>query len=105
MDVVVAGVPGHGRTSDERVPRAWIVLSEAGAAIRSSHGETEVFSRLEKWSQSQLSRYKWLRGGMEIIDEIPKTPTGKTLRRVVVDEYVRRTAVANSLGEATKAKL
>lgn len=102
----VAGVPGQGRVADEKVPRAWVVLSEAGEVLRSARGEAEVFSRLEKWSQSQLSRYKWLKGGMEIINEIPKSPTGKTLRRIVVDEYVRRTGAANSKGEGTvKAKL
>lgn len=36
-DVSVAGVSGR-RTSDERVPRAWILLSPAGAAL----GETVV---------------------------------------------------------------
>ncbi|KAI5821633.1 acetyl-CoA synthetase-like protein, partial [Schizophyllum commune Tattone D] len=30
LDVAVAGVRGHGRTSDERVPRAWVVLGGVG---------------------------------------------------------------------------
>ncbi|KAG1855928.1 hypothetical protein F4604DRAFT_1590599 [Suillus subluteus] len=81
-DVSVAGVSG-GRTSDERIPRAWIVLSSAGAAL----GEKEVVTRLDVWVQERLSRYKWLRGGIGIVETIPKSPTGKVLRRVLVERY------------------
>ncbi|KAG2033462.1 hypothetical protein BDR03DRAFT_1002101 [Suillus americanus] len=81
-DVSVAGVSG-GRTSDERIPRAWIVLSPAGTAL----GEKEVVIRLNAWVQERLSRYKWLRGGIGIVETIPKLPTGKVLRRVLVEEY------------------
>ncbi|KAG1732415.1 uncharacterized protein EDB91DRAFT_1302477 [Suillus paluster] len=81
-DVTVAGVSG-GRTSDERIPRAWIVLSPAGVAL----GKKEVIARLHTWVQGRLSRYKWLRGGIKIVETIPKTPTGKVLRRVLVEEH------------------
>ncbi|KAG2066899.1 acetyl-CoA synthetase-like protein [Suillus decipiens] len=84
IDVCVAGVSG-GRTSDEHVPRAWIVLSPAGVAL----GEKEVVARLDAWVQERLSRYKWLRGGIACLETIPKSPTGKVLRRVLVDEYAR----------------
>jgi acyl-CoA synthetase (AMP-forming)/AMP-acid ligase II len=84
IDVSVAGVSG-GRTSDERVPRAWIVLSPAGVTL----GEREVMIRLHAWVQEQLSRFKWLRGGIACVEKLPKSPTGKVLRRVLVDEYAR----------------
>ncbi|KIK41940.1 hypothetical protein CY34DRAFT_12725 [Suillus luteus UH-Slu-Lm8-n1] len=84
IDASVAGVSG-GRTSDERVPRAWIVLSQAGVML----GEKEVTARLDAWVQERLSRYKWLRGGIACVESIPKSPTGKVLRRVLVDEYAR----------------
>ncbi|KAG1818632.1 uncharacterized protein BJ212DRAFT_1346462 [Suillus subaureus] len=83
-DVSVAGVSG-GRTSDERVPRAWIVLSPTGAAL----GEKVVVARLDSWVQERLSRYKWLRGGIGRVEMIPKSPTGKVLRRMLVEEYER----------------
>ncbi|KAG1732677.1 uncharacterized protein EDB91DRAFT_1084707 [Suillus paluster] len=83
-DVSVAGVSG-GRTSDERIPRAWVVLSSAGAAL----GEKEVVARLNGWVKERLSRHKWLRGGIGIVETIPKSPTGKVLRRVLVEEYER----------------
>lgn len=64
-DVAVAGVPG-GRTSDEKVPRAWVVLSEEGRR----RGEREVARALGAWIQKNLSKYKWLRGGIEVVDEV-----------------------------------
>jgi len=82
IDVTVAGVSG-GRTSDEKVPRAWIVLSSAGKKL----GASAVIKELESWHQKNLSKYKWLRGGIEVVEEIPKSPTGKVLRRVLQDKY------------------
>jgi len=82
IDVSVAGVSG-GRTSDEKVPRAWVVLSEEGRR----RGEAETIQALIAWTQGNLTKYKWLRGGIEVVDEIPKTATGKVLRRVLQDKY------------------
>ena len=65
IDVSVAGVSG-GRTADERVPRAWVVLSPKGKAL----GATEVIARLDAWIRETLSQYKWLRGGIGIVDEV-----------------------------------
>ncbi|KAG6852118.1 hypothetical protein C0991_002977, partial [Blastosporella zonata] len=87
-DVTVAGVSGHGRTSDEKVPRAWIVLNEDGKKL----GAASTIKVLESWHQEQLSKYKWLRGGIEIVKEIPKSPTGKVLRRVLQDKYEKDAA-------------
>lgn len=64
----VGGVSG-GRTSDEKVPRAWVVLSEAGRR----RGEREVIRVLDDWVKENLSKYKHLRGGIEIIDEVSTT--------------------------------
>ncbi|KAG1769120.1 hypothetical protein EV702DRAFT_705790 [Suillus placidus] len=84
IDVSVAGVSG-GRTWDERIPRAWVVLSHAGASL----GEKEVVAQLDAWVQERLSRYKWLRGGIGIVESIPKSPTGKVLKRVLVEQFDR----------------
>jgi acyl-CoA synthetase (AMP-forming)/AMP-acid ligase II len=65
VDVTVAGVSG-GRTSDEKVPRAWVVLSDAGKKI----GAEKVIEELEAWHQENLSKYKWLRGGIEVVNQV-----------------------------------
>jgi acyl-CoA synthetase (AMP-forming)/AMP-acid ligase II len=64
-DVAVAGVRG-GRTSDEKVPRAWIVLGNAGKKV----GAEKTKEILESWHRENLSKYKWLRGGLEVVDEV-----------------------------------
>ena len=64
-DVVVAGVSG-GRTSDEKVPRAWIVLSQAGKR----KGGAAAIKALEAWCRQNLAKQKWLRGGFEIVNEV-----------------------------------
>ena len=64
-DVTVAGVSG-GRTLDEKVPRAWIVLNSAGK----KRGERKVIKELESWHKKNLSKYKWLRGGIEVVEEV-----------------------------------
>ena len=68
-DVAVAGVllPG-ARTSDEMSPRAWIVLSAQGCQLR----DEEVRDKLEQWVKTNLSKYKWLRGGIQFVSEVRK---------------------------------
>ncbi|KAL1745067.1 hypothetical protein HDZ31DRAFT_37219 [Schizophyllum fasciatum] len=89
VDVAVAGVSGHGRTSDERVPRAWVVLSGIGLDRPggASQDEPTILEAIDAWTKAQLSRHKWLRGGIQSVGEIPKNPTGKVLRRVLVERY------------------
>lgn len=92
-DAAVAGVPG-GRTEDEKVPRAWVVLSDAGRQL----GESKVREKLNAWAEKELSRYKWLKGGIAVVDSIPKSPTGKVLRRLLQESHAKEQ-------KATKAKL
>lgn len=67
-DVAVAGVStSHSsRTKDELVPRAWVVPSLAGRSL----GERELTRRVENAVKEGMSKYKWLRGGVEIVDEV-----------------------------------
>ena len=64
-DVVVAGVKG-GRLPTDLVPRAWVVLSNAGKA----QGTDAVLAALNQWVQTRLSKHKWLRGGFQVVDEV-----------------------------------
>ncbi|KAF9261192.1 acetyl-CoA synthetase-like protein [Marasmius fiardii PR-910] len=82
-DAVVSSSTESRKELGEKVPRAWVVLSEAGKR----RGAEGVLEELDRWHRESLSRYKWLRGGIGIVRAIPKNPTGKTLRRVLVDEY------------------
>ncbi|XP_076442306.1 uncharacterized protein LOC143281165 isoform X2 [Babylonia areolata] len=71
QDVGVIGVP-----SEEvgELPRAYVVLKPNIAAT-----ETDIVSFVEQ----NVSPAKRLRGGVEFLDEIPKSPSGKILRRLL----------------------
>lgn len=64
-DVAVAGVSG-GRIPGEKVPRAWVVLSDSGKML----GGDATIRELEAWHHEHLSRYKWLSGGVEVVNEV-----------------------------------
>jgi acyl-CoA synthetase (AMP-forming)/AMP-acid ligase II len=64
-DVCVGGV-SEGRISDEKNPRAWIVLSGEGKRL----GDAETIRLLDEWTKNNLSSYKWVRAGFEVVDEV-----------------------------------
>lgn len=41
---------------------------------------------IQKYIEKEKSRHKWLKGGVEFIDVIPKSPSGKILRRLLRDK-------------------
>lgn len=91
VDVTVAGVSG-GRTADERVPRAWIVLSSGGKAL----GASEVVVRLDAWVRETLSRYKWLRGGIGIVNQVCHYFASSDLENLVAQlRWIRRCRYLN----------
>ncbi|KAF1813216.1 4-coumarate-CoA ligase 2 [Eremomyces bilateralis CBS 781.70] len=84
-DACVAGVD-NGRGDGSLFPRAWVVVTEEGTR----QGEEAVLRKLHEWVNGKLSRHKHLDGGIEIVDLIPRTPSGKTLRRQMRDQYHER---------------
>lgn len=46
----------------------------------SSSGEVSE-DLIRRWVQQRLARYKWLTGGVRFVDKIPKTPSGKMLKK------------------------
>ncbi|ORY86967.1 4-coumarate-CoA ligase-like protein [Protomyces lactucae-debilis] len=84
-DVCVVGVPFE----DTEAPRAYVVKSSP------SLSEQDVKTFVE----GKAARYKWLRGGVIFIDAIPKSASGKILRREL------RTKAQQEILAAQKAKL
>ena len=80
---------GHERVSDAcvvgvydgeqatEVPRAYIVASES--SVNKEVLEKEIID----WLNARVAKHKMLRGGVRFVDEIPKTASGKILRRVL----------------------
>ncbi|KAI1114196.1 hypothetical protein F5Y14DRAFT_451375 [Nemania sp. NC0429] len=72
---------------DERageVPKAFVVKSASAAA--SGRPDAEVARDIAAHVEAHKARYKWLKGGVEFIDAIPKSPSGKILRRLLRDK-------------------
>jgi hypothetical protein len=83
IDVAVAGVKGE-RLSSELVPRAWVVLSNIGK----EKGLEAALAALDEWARSRLSKHKWLRGGLQAVDEVSDLYFGKSMN-LSIDVYVR----------------
>ena len=74
-DVAVVGV--YNKDQATEVPRAYIV-PKPGVS-----GNKETAEEIVTWIQSKVANHKRLRGGVRFVDEIPKSPSGKILRRVL----------------------
>lgn len=70
-DCAVIGVPHEG----DEAPRAYIVRSP------SDEGKALSAESLWTWMETRVARFKLLRGGVVFVDAIPKSPSGKLLRR------------------------
>ncbi|KAF4555244.1 AMP-binding enzyme-like protein 3 [Elsinoe fawcettii] len=80
-DVAVIQVPDD-RSGE--VPKAFVVRSEG---VRPRH---EVANEILAWVADHKAPYKRLRGGIEFVACIPKSPSGKILRRVLRDRNLAR---------------
>ncbi|WKX93378.1 hypothetical protein Q1695_010991 [Nippostrongylus brasiliensis] len=73
-DAAVIGVPDE-KTGEK--PRAYVV------AANSQLTEGQV----QRFIEEKVSSYKHLTGGVAFVTEIPKSPSGKILRRVLREQY------------------
>ncbi|KAK1585008.1 AMP-binding enzyme [Colletotrichum navitas] len=67
QDAAVIGVDGEGT----ELPRAYVVADKTQISAE----------EIQKWVADQVASYKKLRGGVVFIDAIPKSPSGKILRK------------------------
>ena len=77
-DVAVMGI--YDATQATEIPRAYIVPAQGVG--RGKETEEEV----AKWLAARVAGHKRLRGGVRFVDEIPKTASGKILRRVLKEK-------------------
>jgi acyl-CoA synthetase (AMP-forming)/AMP-acid ligase II len=65
------------------VPKAFVVKS---SSIGIEDNDRMVAKEIAKHVQDHKARHKWLKGGIEFINVIPKSPSGKILRRLLRDK-------------------
>ncbi|GAA6002384.1 hypothetical protein JCM10207_001092 [Rhodosporidiobolus poonsookiae] len=77
-DCAVIGVWSDNEATE--YPRGYIVLSAEGKR------ERDPSAAIHRWTEGKLAKYKQLRGGIKLVDSVPKSPSGKILRRILRDE-------------------
>jgi len=90
-DVAVVGVYEEEQATE--VPRAYIVPAPG------VEGGKETEAEIASWLAGRVASHKRLRGGIRFIDEVPKSASGKILRRVLKER------VKEEKGRGVRAKL
>ena len=79
-DCVVISVPSD---REGEVPKAFVVKSPN---VGLEDSDAVVRREISKHVETHKARHKWLKGGVEFIDVVPKSPSGKILRRLMRDK-------------------
>ena len=74
-DVAVVGI--YNKDQATEVPRAYIVPAPG------VEGSPKSAQEIMQWLQAKVASHKRLRGGVRFVDEIPKSASGKILRRLL----------------------
>ncbi|EJD03682.1 phenylacetyl-CoA ligase [Fomitiporia mediterranea MF3/22] len=84
-DACVVGIPDD---YSGEVPLAFVMLETRAAerAKRSNAEAEKIKQSIMKHVSDAKVQYKWLKGGIEFVDVIPKNPSGKLLRRLMRDK-------------------
>lgn len=95
QDAAVVGI--YDQSEATELPVAFIVAGD------NHKGSAEELSReVRQWVDSKVANHKKLRGGVRVRDAIPKSPSGKILRRLLRDELAEE---AKSRSGSLMAKL
>ncbi|MCJ1333179.1 hypothetical protein MMC10_009873 [Thelotrema lepadinum] len=84
-DAAVIGVPYR----EDEAPRAYVMLN-AGASASAED--------IQSFVQERVSKHKYLVGGVRFVDQIPKNPSGKILRKILREKAAQE-------AEGPKARL
>jgi 4-coumarate--CoA ligase len=95
-DVAVVGVESEELGTE--VPRAYIVRKGGMKAVQKGDE-----ARIIKWLAAKVANHKKLRGGVKFVDAIPKSASGKILRRILKEEAKKEYKELE--GRKLKAKL
>lgn len=89
--VADAGVIGvYDSSQATEWPRAYVVPRDAELVKNGDRaGLEKLAAELKALVEKRTAKYKWLVGGIVFADAIPKSPSGKILRRVIKDGGVK----------------
>ena len=78
-DVAVVGVESAELGTE--VPRAYIVRKGGLKAVQQGDDQNII-----QWLNAKVANHKKLRGGVNFVDVVPKSATGKILRRILKEQ-------------------
>jgi acyl-CoA synthetase (AMP-forming)/AMP-acid ligase II len=98
LDAGVVGVYDNAQATE--LPRAYIAVRPGAAA--DSDAEAALEAEVAAWVAERVAPHKKLRGGVRIVAAVPKSPSGKILRK---DLRVRAAAEREAAAAQAKARL
>ncbi|KAJ9651543.1 hypothetical protein H2198_009186 [Neophaeococcomyces mojaviensis] len=78
-DVAVVGVVSEEMGTE--IPRAYVVRKGGMKAVQKGDDKTII-----NWMNAKVANHKKLRGGIKFVDAVPKSASGKLLRRLLKDQ-------------------
>jgi len=82
-DVGVIGV--HSEQAATELPRAYVVSTKNASLLQDPKARAAFERKVQKWIKTKVAQHKYLRGGVFVIPAVPKSATGKILRRQLRD--------------------
>lgn len=79
-DAAVIPVPDEAAGE---LPKAFIVKS---SSVGLEDSDRMLMREIQKHVEEHKARHKWLKGGVQFVDVVPKSPSGKILRRLLRDQ-------------------
>ena len=76
------------------VPLAYVVPKKGT-------GSKELEKEIVEWLGKKVANHKKLRGGVKFVEEIPKSVSGKILRRVLKQQSAEKKSIANDFHGAS----
>jgi len=65
--------------------RAYVVSTNNAALLAEPSKRAAFEKEVQEWIKSRVARHKYLRGGVRVVEAIPKSGPGKILRRILRD--------------------
>ena len=78
-DAAVIAYPSPAEATE--LPRAYVVPKAGLDSLKEKKDAEEFMKDVSEWVAAKVANHKKLRGGVVLIEAIPKSPSGKILRK------------------------
>ncbi|KAJ7108778.1 AMP binding protein [Mycena epipterygia] len=100
-DAAVIGVDSIEQATE--LPRAYVAHAHP-EQVKTAEAKAAFANSIVKWVETRVAKHKFLRGGVAVIDVVPKSAAGKILRRELRD-LAKEEVARGEINTGFKAKL